>query len=373
MEKIDRYEIIRLLGEGAMGKVYLAQDPELERTVAIKLLAKDVENPEMRERFRREVRAVAVLKHPNIVELYDYSGEHATQLYFVMEYVPGSSLFDLVHDNGVMPEITALCIGHELTLALMHAHENNIVHRDIKPENILLNQGRLVLTDFGIVKAIVEQNFLGVRLVPKRTRSLGTPGFMAPEQFDGRNIDFRTDIFALGAVLYNLTTGHVPYEGGTVENIYRNLKRGKCVDPRTHLQTLTPKFCNLIAGCIAPNARDRFEDGGVLRDHIRTLLQEAGVADVRDELRTYQANPKTHRQSPIANSSLDQLLDTLKQALRKEDHIAARHVLARLNLPTPPPAKMTWGRRDRRFALGLVIGLALGALVTVLVYLLTGH
>ena len=366
---IDRYQIIRLLGEGAMGKVYLATDPKLQRTVALKVLASEIENAEMRERFRLEVRAVAALRHPNIVELYDYSGEQATQMYFVMEYVPGPSLFELSRTYGVMPEVTALCIGHELALALDHAHGQQIVHRDLKPENILLHKGRLVLTDFGIVKAVGEANALGVRFTSPRTRVLGTPGFMAPEQFAGQNIDHRTDLFALGAVLYNLTTGHVPYEGGTVEHIYRNLKAGKCDDPRSQNKALTPGFCNIIAACIAPKPNDRFASAAQLKDAIRSLLNDHGATDIRDELRAYEASPRDHRQQPVAHDPrLESLLGELKGHLAGKDSTAARQVMQRLNLPghaanSPATQKCVWGKRAKGFNWGFVMGMVSGAAV----------
>src|SRR4051812_43471524 len=195
-----------------MGKVYLATDPKLGRQVAIKVLAQVGPDDNIRQRFRLEARAIAALKHPNIVELYDYSGEAAEDLFLVMEYVPGASLDQLQRQHGNMSEPTVLCIAHELCLALTHAHANQVVHRDLKPENILLSQGRVVLTDFGVVKALARSSALGISRVRTRTQVLGTPGFMAPEQFSGRLIDHRTDIFSLGAVMYCLATGKLPYE-----------------------------------------------------------------------------------------------------------------------------------------------------------------
>ena len=156
--QIDRYEIQRLIGKGAMGKIYLARDPKLGRDVAIKVLNSVSAKAETRERFRMEARAIAALRHPNIVELYDFSGTHAEDLFLVMEYVPGRTLHDHINERGAMSEVTTLCIGHELVLALEHAHEQNVVHRDLKPENVLLFNGRVVLTDFGIVKEIAAES-----------------------------------------------------------------------------------------------------------------------------------------------------------------------------------------------------------------------
>jgi serine/threonine-protein kinase len=330
VKRIDRYVIQRLLGEGAMGKVFLAKDPKLDRDVAVKVLASGAGDPEMRERFRLEVKAVAALKHPNIVELYDYSGPDASNLYFVMEYIPGASLYDLTAQHGLMGESVALCVGHELALALMHAHAHAIVHRDLKPENILLHDGRLVLTDFGIVKAVADGNALGVR-ADSRTRVLGTPGFMAPEQFTGRNVDHRTDIFALGAVLYNLTTGHLPYEGGSVDGIYKNLKSGNCADPREYLETLSPEFCQIIAKCIAPKAKDRYKDVAAFKAAVLTALAQHGVTEPRAELRVYQANP-TAPPEVRRDRRIDALLDDLRAAFGKGDPVEVRRLLSELEV-----------------------------------------
>ncbi|MEZ4273549.1 MAG: serine/threonine-protein kinase [Myxococcota bacterium] len=136
---IGRYEVKRLLAQGAMGKIYLAWDPRLNRDVAIKVLSRGTDGAARRNRFRLEARTIAELKHPNIVELYDYSGEDAEDLFLVMEYVPGRTLHDFLMDHGAMTETTTLCVGHELTRALEHAHSHKVVHRDLKPENILLH------------------------------------------------------------------------------------------------------------------------------------------------------------------------------------------------------------------------------------------
>lgn len=353
-----------------MGKVYLAHDPKLKRDVAIKVLTDTLaagrDKKEMRERFRLEVRAVAALKHPNIVELYDFSGEDAQYLYYVMEYIPGASLFDITSKHGLMSEVTALCVGHELALALTHAHQQQVVHRDLKPENILLHDGRLVLTDFGIVKAVAAGNALGVAAVSARTRVLGTPGFMAPEQFSGKDIDARTDIFALGAVLYNLTTGHLPYEGGSIEHIYNNLKSGACVDPRELRESLSPTFCNMLARCIAPRPKDRFASVVALREKIVEALAWHGISEVRQELQAYQTSPRADETSRRAGR-IDHMVDALRQALKGEDNTAARQILGQLDglggpVVAPPPLKRAAAPRRRVwFALGLCLGAAVGA------------
>jgi serine/threonine-protein kinase len=383
--QIDRYEIKRLLGQGAMGKVYLATDPKLDRKVAIKVLSTGRGDTELRRRFRLEARAIAALKHPNIVELYDYSGEEAEDLYLVMEYVPGLSLYHLVNDRGPMSEATALCIGHELALALEHAHQHQVVHRDIKPENILLNNGRIVLTDFGVVKAISPNSALGVRTVATRTQVLGTPGFMAPEQFSGKNIDARTDIFSFGAVLYNLTTGRLPFEGSSIDDILNRLRKGKFTDPRQFSPLLSGGFCELLATSMATKAKERFPDAAALRQRILDLLALAGVTEVRQELVSYEKNPAGHGLEQ-RERNLDVLIRDLKVALKDKDEALARALIQRMQVLAPVDDRMrdisgvkfdTQARpifvsatiksdRNLIFVLGMLAGGVLAALLTLL-------
>lgn len=362
-----RYGVERLLGEGAASKVYLASDPKLGRQVAVKVLAANAE-PALRQRFVLEARAIAALKHPNIVALLDYSGEDDPALYLVLEYVPSRSLYAVTHEHGIMSEATALCVGHEIALALQHAHEAGVIHRDVKPENILLSQGRVVLTDFGGVKVVSPRKGVTV----SRTDVLGTPGFMAPEQFAGRGIGPQTDVFSLGASLYNLTTGRIPYDGGSVNGTYHNLKSGHYVDPRTHRQILTPDFARLLSRCLAPRASDRFQSAGELRDAIGGLLAWHGVAEVRQELAAYERGPATYVVVQ-RERAVERLHSDLRDALREHDGERAHGIIERLRMlaPADPGLDDFVGvealRRHtpraafrRGLAGGLALGLALG-------------
>ncbi len=374
---IDRYEIRKVLGEGATSKVYLAHDPKMDREVAVKLLASNAPF-EVRERFRLEAKAIATLKHPNIVELYDYSGPDAADLFLVMEYVPGSSLYVITREHGPMSEATALCVGHELTLALEHAHAHHIVHRDLKPENVLLSQGRIVLTDFGAVKAVALDNPLGVSSVHTRTKMVGTPGFMPPEQFDGRGIGERSDIFSLGATLYNLTTGRIPYEGGSVEDTYKNLKGGRYVDPREHHPLLSPDFCRLLAGALAPNPKARYGNAAEFRREILGIVGSHGVTEIRSELSRYEGSPAIVAVEQ-RERSLGVLLRDLKVALKDRDLEQGRALIERIQTIAPldervqqvsegvmrPVAQAEAVRSARRvwLAVGFVTGAFAGGLV----------
>ena len=377
---IDRYEVERLLGQGAMGKVYLARDPKLGREVAIKVMGGRGADTEQRQRFRLEARAIAALKHPNIVELYDYSGEHAEDLFLVMEYVPGRTLQDLAAERGAMSEPTTLCVAHEICLALSHAHQHNVVHRDLKPENVILHRGRVVLMDFGVVKA-VARGVLGAETIQTQTRILGTPGFMAPEQLSGRKISAATDIFALGGLLYFLATGESPFDGATLEQIFKQTERARYADPREYSPTLSEGFCGIVDGCLQARPKDRLESAGKARDLILGVLRAHGVTEVRAELNRYHENPLQHAIEQ-RERSLDVLVRDLKLAVKDRDEHQVKALVRRMQTIAPLGRRfrdvtgIAWGpkrqprlmaeqkpRRCLWFVLGLGVGLFTGATV----------
>lgn len=209
-----QYEILALLGRGGMGSVYRARDLTLDRTVAIKVIGGDVAtHPELRDRFLLEARTVARLRHPHLVAVYS-AGEVDGLLYFVMEYIPGESLRDLLtRETRVAPE-RAERILHEIALALDYAHANGVIHRDVKPENILLDRdsGRAMLTDFGVARALESDGRMtGTGMI------LGSPRYMSPEQASGDlTIDGRSDLYALALVGYEMVTGRPAVDGTNV-------------------------------------------------------------------------------------------------------------------------------------------------------------
>jgi predicted Ser/Thr protein kinase len=200
-------ELIELIGQGGMGAVYRCRQPRLARDVALKVLTGAGErDPQFLERFEREARALASLGHPNIVGVYD-SGRAGDHAYFIMEYVDGPNLRELIRD-GRMPPTQALPLIAKMCSALQYAHDQGIVHRDIKPENILLDaEGEVKLTDFGLAK-IVER---APESLTREGQVMGTPHYMAPEQISSPNdVDHRVDIYSLGVVFYELLTGELP-------------------------------------------------------------------------------------------------------------------------------------------------------------------
>ena len=203
----DRYRIERELGHGGMATVYLAEDLKHHRRVAIKVLREDVAALVGAQRFLQEIQTTANLQHPHILPLHD-SGEADGLLFYVMPFVDGESLRDRIERAGALPVADAVRIGVEIADALDYAHRHGVIHRDIKPANILLHEGRAQLADFGIA---LSEGSGGHRLTETGV-SVGTPGYMSPEQALGdRTVDARTDVYALGAVLYEALTGVPPF------------------------------------------------------------------------------------------------------------------------------------------------------------------
>ncbi|MFN7530595.1 MAG: serine/threonine-protein kinase, partial [Gemmatimonas sp.] len=210
------YRVERELGAGGMATVYLAHDLKHERDVAIKVLHPDLGAALGAERFLSEIRTTARLQHPHILPLLD-SGAADGLLFYVMPYVRGETLRARLEREKQLPIADAVRIAREVAGALDHAHKQGVIHRDIKPENILLQDGAAVVADFGIALAVQQA---GGQRMTQTGLSLGTPQYMSPEQAMGeRTIDARSDIYALGAVTYEMLTGDPPFTGASVQAI----------------------------------------------------------------------------------------------------------------------------------------------------------
>ena len=212
----DRYRLEREIGAGGMATVYLAQDLRHDRKVALKVLRPELAAVIGAERFLAEIKLTANLQHPHILPLFD-SGEADGCLFYVMPFVEGESLRDRLTREKQLPVADAMRIATEVAGALDYAHRHGVVHRDIKPENILLHDGRALVADFGI--ALAASKASGSRMT-ETGMSLGTPHYMSPEQAMGeREITARSDVYALGAVLYEMLTGDPPFTGSTAQAI----------------------------------------------------------------------------------------------------------------------------------------------------------
>jgi eukaryotic-like serine/threonine-protein kinase len=212
-EKIGRYEILEVAGQGAMGVVYKAKDPFIGRTVAIKVMSAAVslrpdEQEEYRQRFFREAQAAGRLRHDNIVSIYDVGYEGGAP-YMVQEYLEGQSLSSRLKETGPLPLGESVSILRQVADGLAYAHEQGIVHRDIKPDNILVDaKGKAVITDFGVARFSTSD-------LTRTGEVLGTPHFMSPEQVIGEPVDGRSDLFSLGVIFYLMLSGQRPFQGDT--------------------------------------------------------------------------------------------------------------------------------------------------------------
>ncbi|MBR0674462.1 serine/threonine-protein kinase, partial [Neoroseomonas soli] len=261
----QKYEVRGTLGAGAMGTVYDAVDRIIERRVAIKVVNRpnesDPEAVEAHARFRREAQAAGRLSHPNIVGVYDY-GENQTQAWIVMELVEGGSLKGRIDKNQrfTIPEIVR--IMGEVCAALNYSHQRGVVHRDIKPGNIMMTtDGQVKIADFGIAR-LENSSMTQVGTL------IGTPSYMAPEQFRGEPVDLRADIWAAGVMLYQLLTGEKPFEGGFSAVMHKALHTEP--PPPSQLSVTTPRaFDAVIAHALAKRPDDRFRSAAEFGEAIR--------------------------------------------------------------------------------------------------------
>ena len=251
-----RYRIERELGEGGMATVYLAEDIKHERQVALKVLKPELAAVVGGDRFLSEIKTTANLAHPNILPLFD-SGEADSFLYYVMPYVEGESLRDRLDREKQLAVEDAVRLAREVAEALHHAHRQGVVHRDVKPANILLQDGRPLVSDFGIALAVSQAG--GGRLT-ETGLSMGTPHYMSPEQASGdRDVDPRTDVYSLGCVLFEMLTGEPPYGGGTAQAVLARILTGEPDRPTTIRGTIPRHVEAVILKSMEKLPADRFE------------------------------------------------------------------------------------------------------------------
>src|SRR5215471_5298725 len=245
--RIGRYEIKSLIGTGGMGHLYLARNtnPNTERLVVLKLLNVSLNTADLRERFTREARALAALNHPNIVNIYD-SGEFQASTFIVMEYVRGETLSEIIGRRTPISMAQKLQLMVELCSGLAAAHQAGIVHRDIKPANLMVDQrGHLKILDFGVARVESDLTRVGLR-VPQVPARIGTPGYMSPEQLEGREIDRRSDIFSVGTVLYELISYAEAFSGANTAEIEAKVLRGRPVPLQSIVPGLDPEIAAIV-------------------------------------------------------------------------------------------------------------------------------
>ncbi|MFJ9416957.1 protein kinase [Streptomyces sp. NPDC101227] len=261
----ERYELVEQLGHGGMGTVHRAVDHRLRRTVAVKTLSAELaQQPEFRTRFRREAHAAAALNHPGVATVHDVGEDDAgggIEPYLVMEYVEGRTLSRVLHD-GALPVAQAADIAGQVLDALEHSHRHAIVHRDIKPANVMLTAaGAVKVVDFGIAKALSE---VATRLTGTGV-AVGTPAYLAPEQINGHETDHRTDLYAVGCLLYELLTGRPPYTGDSPFSVMHQHLAAEPVPPSHLRPELPPALDAVIVTALHKDREDRFADAGAMK------------------------------------------------------------------------------------------------------------
>jgi serine/threonine-protein kinase len=275
----DRYRLDRELGAGGMATVYLAHDLRHERRVALKLLRPELAAVIGAERFLGEIRTTANLQHPHILPLFD-SGVADSFLYYVMPYVEGESLRARLAREKQLPIGEAIQLGTEVASALDYAHRHGVIHRDIKPENILLHEGSALVADFGIALAVSSA---GRNRLTETGLSIGTPQYMSPEQAMGdRDLDARSDIYSLGAVLYEMLTGDPPFVGSTAQAIVAKVITEKPTPITASRDTVPPMLAATVHHALAKLPADRFASAAELGDALagRGLVAASGATAV---------------------------------------------------------------------------------------------
>lgn len=268
----DRYKIIELIGGGGMSNVYLAHDMILNRDVAIKILRYDFTNEdELHRRFQREALSVTSLTHPNIVSIYDV-GDDGDLHYIVMEYVQGKTLKQYIQEFAPISPARSVHIMKQLTSAIANAHENHIIHRDIKPQNILMDaEGNVKITDFGIAMTLSATSFTQTNSV------LGTVHYLSPEQARGGTATNKSDIYALGIVLYELLTGELPFSGESAVSIALKHLQSETPSVRAFDGTIPQSLENVVLKATAKDASHRYATVEEMQEDLETVLSSARI------------------------------------------------------------------------------------------------
>ena len=281
-DRLGRYEIVTPLGAGGMGEVYRARDPHLKRDVALKVVRRPSATADQIARFTREARAASSLNHPNIVAVYDAGVESGTP-YVVTELLEGETLRARL-DRGPLPFRKAVDYGIQIALALDAAHARGIWHRDVKPGNaFVMSDGRVKLLDFGIAK-LAERGLQAESDEPtsdlgdlsESREVLGTAGYMAPEQVLGQPLDHRADIFALGAVLYEMFTRTRAFKRGSAVETMNAVLHEDPADPLTLNPGLSPMAATIVRRCLEKNKEERFQSARDLAFGLQQLRDVTG-------------------------------------------------------------------------------------------------
>jgi serine/threonine protein kinase len=280
--KLGRYEIVDEIGKGAMGVVYLARDPLIGRLVALKTFrigysVRDVELEQFRARFIREAQSAGILSHPNIVTIHDVVEESEDGLAFIaMEYVRGTNLKALLQGDQPLSLPFVVDVIAQVAEALDYAHSHRVIHRDVKPANILITaDNRVKITDFGIAR-------LDTSNLTQEGQLLGTPNYMSPEQIQGKDVDHRADLFALGVVLYEMLTRHKPFQGENLTVVSHRIVYDHFTPPREYMREMPPGIEPILNRALEKEPARRFQRAKEMVDELRRASGALASADLNE-------------------------------------------------------------------------------------------
>ncbi len=367
---LGRYLLLDVLGHGAMASVFRARDNQLGRDVAVKVMGMTIATRgEGAERFRREAHAVAALKHPGIVEIYDFVDATAAEpSYIVAELIEGPTLRRLMDERQarLLPEVAAL-IALPLAEALASAHARGIVHRDVKPDNVMIERSgdssRVVITDFGVA------HITGLETMTASGALVGSPAYMSPEQARAHEIGPGTDIWALGVLLYEMATGCLPFPGKDPFCVIAGIVQGSFRRPSQIAATVGPGFERIVLRCLRPKAVDRYANAGELASDLRELAAEAGLLPEQPALRRFLDDPSKF-EAELRPKVADAAVAQARKRARRGELARALAELGRATAYMPNHAranallkKLSVGRTALRAAGLAVAGLVLASAI----------
>jgi serine/threonine-protein kinase len=274
--KVGRYEILEVIGVGANSRVARAFDPLIARIVAIKLFPTELARGEARNRFVQEARVVGQISHPAVIALHDMGVDEPSQTpYLVMEFIQGQSLEKLL-EKGSIPCTKACAWGAEIATALAVAHRKGVIHGDVKPANILITaDDRVKLTDFGMARVASRDS--------KDTPLLGSPAYWCPEQIVGKPQDARSDIFSLGVVMYEMVTGHRPFDADSLQGICSRILSSTPLPPSHANPSVPVAFNEVISSCLAKEPSQRCASADALAERLHPLARRNGPSQTQPQ------------------------------------------------------------------------------------------
>ncbi|MEA3320060.1 MAG: Stk1 family PASTA domain-containing Ser/Thr kinase [Bacillota bacterium] len=336
----DRYKIMEVIGGGGMANVYLAHDMILDRDVAVKVLRLDFANDEeFIRRFRREAQSATSLDHPNIVSIYDI-GEEDDIYYIVMEHVSGKTLKQYIQQYAPVEQYNAVEIMNQLTSAISHAHENGIIHRDIKPQNILIDDyGTVKVTDFGIAMALSSTT------ITQTNSLLGSVHYLSPEQARGSLATKKSDVYALGIVMFELLTGRLPFSGESAVSIALKHLQSQTPSPKRWNPTLPQSMENVVLKAMAKDPLHRYESVDEMQADVMTALEPSRMNEPKFYIP--DDDEEATKAIPIIKGSLNNFTNEDETRIRPPENKPASE-----KAEEPPPPKK---KKKKKWVIGLLV------------------